>query len=326
MVKSENDIMRRFARLLKNGRMAHAYLFIGPEGVGKTQTALEVAKLINCENPKEASNALTCERCPSCLKMNSGHHPDVSVLDKGENQTIKIEQIRELVSRSQLSPFEAKKKVFIIKDTEHLTLEGANALLKTLEEPSSNSVLFLTTSVPEKNLETVKSRCHLVFFFPLSPEKLAARLKEEYRAAWPDSHFLARFSQGCPGKAKAFYDEHLFERKNGMLDQFLSGQASENLSKDMFTSREETKLFLDLLLSWFRDLMLLKQGLGPEHMVHQDRIEQLRVAAGDYSFPDIEECLAEIVRASRLWGENLNVKLPLILIKERIWARSSKSN
>ena len=142
-------IVARFSRILANQRLAHAYLFIGSNSVGKSETALAIAKLVNCDQVLE--DGQPCEQCDSCIKTEAGNHPDVVFIEGMDGGAIKISQIRELVRASQLRPFEGKKKVFIIKDIEKLTTEGSNALLKTLEEPSKNSLLILTTSVPERN-------------------------------------------------------------------------------------------------------------------------------------------------------------------------------
>ncbi len=133
-------ILKRFAKLLVANRLAHAYLFVGPQGLGKSEAALSVAKLVNCER----NDGTFCDECSSCRRITSGNHPDIYRLDRGEEETIKIEQVRELLSRTAFRPFEARRKVFIIKNIEDLTTEAGNALLKTLEEPTASNLLLLT--------------------------------------------------------------------------------------------------------------------------------------------------------------------------------------
>lgn len=317
------SVQQRFSALMARGRLAHAYLLIGPEGVGKMQSALDVARLVNCERRTEGSDEPYCGQCPSCYKINAGTHPDVVVFDTGDSQSIRIEKIRELITKSQLSPFEAKRKVFIIKDTDRLTLEGSNALLKTLEEPSARSLLLLTTSVPEKNLETIRSRCHAVYFFPLSPGRLARQLRETQDVPEPESRFLAFFSEGCVGRARRLKDGDFFRRKNEMIDRLVLDRRNDDYLKAVSADRQQTKDALDVLLYWFRDLILIKQGDAAEgRIANMDRIDELTAIAPRYSFKQLVECFQEIVMACRLWGDNLNIKLPLTLIQEKIWVRS----
>lgn len=323
-----NDaILKRFARLIRTGRLAHAYLFSGPQGIGKSETALSIAKRINCEVKCDVRQEEPCDRCPSCRKIKSGNHPDVFVLDTGDEQSIKIARVRELIYRIQLKPFESEKKIFIIKDAEKLTLEGSNALLKTLEEPAGSSLLLLTTSVPEKNLATIKSRCHAVHFFPVSKERVEGQLKSDCAIEDQDqAHFLAYFSEGCLGKAKRLNEEEFFVRKNEIIDNIVFQGNNELYIKDVLADKERVKEVLDVLLCWFRDLMLLKVGVPQNRLVHGDRIDELLELEGRYSFHQIKDIIEGAVNTSRLLGENLNVKIPLTLLREKIWTRPYKSN
>ena len=321
-MNSEKQISKRFATLIRHQRLAHAYLFVGPEDVGKSESALAVAKLVNCHANMEGTKEECCDKCPSCLKINSGNHPDIFIVDKGEEQSIKIARIRELVSRIQLRPFEARKKVFIIKGIEDLTLEGSNALLKTLEEPTDNSLLILTTSVPERNLGTIKSRCHAVHFFPLSKEKLAAELNGEYSIPEEASHFLAYFSEGCLGKAKRLNEKKFFDKKNLIIDNIVFQRENESYIKEILADQRQTQEALAVLLSWFRDVIFLKTQVEPGRLMHIDRVHELSRLAAQYSFNQVKTIIEGIVNTSKLLEENLNVKIPLSLLREAIWAKS----
>ena len=164
VVNVHQEIVERFKRLVKAGRLAHAYLFTGPSGIGKTETALELAQLVNCDDNS------ACGNCAQCRKIASGNHPDVYVIGT-DGEGIKIDDVRQMLGRVGLRAYEAKRKVFILRQVERMTMEAANALLKTLEEPAANTLMILTTAVPEAVLDTVKSRCHTVKFFA-SEDKL----------------------------------------------------------------------------------------------------------------------------------------------------------
>ncbi len=315
----QESILNRFRVLVRNNRLAHAYLFIGPKDVGKAQTAIAIAKLVNCEHP---SSGLSCNACAVCLKIEHGNHPDIHVISADETQTIKIEQIRHLIERIQLRPFEGKKKVFIIKNIEHLTPEGGNALLKTLEEPVKDSLLILTTAVPEENLDTIKSRCHGVSFFPSSNRKLELHLTKDYAIDQIKSHFLAYYAEGCPGLARRFEEDEIFERKNEAINKIVCAAESDDYLKKILADKIKTKEILNVLLSWFRDLLLLKTGVDESRLVHLDRIKELKKYEQSYSFVQLTEMINEITGTARLLGENLNVKLGVSLIKEKLWRRT----
>ena len=152
---------------LRKNRIAHTYLLSGPEGEGKTELALGFAKALNCEREKVFE---ACD-CPSCGKIERRTHPDVHWFGEDlESRSIKIEEIRMLLHEASLKPFEGRWKVFILQGAERLTLEAANALLKTLEEPPEHSVFFLLVANKEHLLETVQSRAFEIRTPPV-PEK-----------------------------------------------------------------------------------------------------------------------------------------------------------
>lgn len=139
---------------LKTGRIAHTYLFTGPEGEAKSEAVLAFARALNCEKGSDPF----CE-CNSCRKIGNRNHPDVRWLGEDEKvRSIKIEEIRSLIHGASLKPYEGKWKVFILIGADRLTLEAANALLKTLEEPPEHSVFILLAENKTHLLETIQSR------------------------------------------------------------------------------------------------------------------------------------------------------------------------
>lgn len=327
-IEINENVLKRFALLEKKGLLAHAYLFTGPAHIGKAATALAVARFLNCENTKESGGMYFCDRCPSCLKINSGNHPDVHVLEVAPGESIKIDAVRELVARIRLRPFMAAKKIFIIHNIEDLTTEGANALLKTLEEPSVNSLLILTTAVPERVLETVKSRCHVTPFVPSSSRELAARLVQYYDEDKDRARFLAYFAEGCLGKARRLEEEGFCATKDEIIDRFILapkdeilGREREALIKAVASDKAKTREFLDVLLSWVRDCLLIQAGVKDARLVHAGRIRELQNFQQRFSFEELTGIHRETVNACRLLTENLNVKIPLSIIGEMVWAK-----
>lgn len=317
-IQLNQTILKRFVVLREKGRLAHAYLFIGPPNIGKGETALAVAKLLNCEAPPKET---FCDACPSCRKINSGNHPDVFVIDNGYGESIKIEQIRELLSRNKLRPFMAAWKVFIIRNIENLTLEGANAFLKTLEEPSAGSLLLLTTSVPEKNPDTIRSRCHAIYVPAVSSHDLAQQLRGEYHMDEDSSHFLAYFAQGCLGTAGKLKENQFVEQKDALMDGFILNRPEEALIKEILAEKGRTKELLDILLSWMRDCLLVKAGVSDGRLIHLDRLQDLKDFQKKYTFKDLNKLNEAVVDMCRLLADNLNIKLPLLIIGEQLWEK-----
>ena len=312
------EILNRFERIDKEGRLAHAYLFVGPEESGKTQTALALAKWLNCENVKESR---FCGECGSCRKIEAGNHPDVMTAQAGVGETIKIDEIRAFIQRIQLRAFEAKCKVFIIRDAERMTKDAANALLKTLEEPNRETLVILTTAVPELCLDTIKSRCHAVHFFPKSDTQLAGELRREFGLDEPMAQSLAFFAQGSLLKAKTLYESKFNVKKNRIIDEMVMKKDSEEFLRKVLSDKEETQTVLRVLLSFFRDLVLFKSGVSEEHFANRDRVRDLKLLVSKFSFEDLDRIVGEIVKATQLFKDNLNVKMSLSVIKELVWVK-----
>ena len=305
--------MQRFTRLTANHRLAHAYLLVGPQDSGKTQTALRLAQLVNCQGTAQKP----CDECEACKKIASGNHPDVHVTGNDEMESIKIEEIRVLLNRAHLMAYEGKTKVFIIRNIEYMTPDASNALLKTLEEPAANTLMILTTSVPELNLDTIRSRCHAVKFFPSSVNRIAGILVDEGLKK-EDAHFLAVYSEGCLGKTRKLMENQIISRKRKVLDEMLLNRNNDNFLKEISSDPQAATQALLLLLSFFRDVLLFKSGMPKTELVHQDSTKEVEKFAGR-GFENIALIIRQIVQTKELVDEQLNVKMSLSLLREHIW-------
>ena len=172
-VSGENEIVKSLKLSLKNKSMAHAYLFSGPRGVGKTTIARLIAKGVNCLNLKE--NGEPCNECKNCKAINEGRFSDLIEIDAASNRS--IDEIRSLKEKINYQPVEGLKKVYIIDEAHMLTKEAFNALLKTLEEPPAHVIFILATTELEKILPTIISRCQRYDFKPLDLEEMKSGLK-----------------------------------------------------------------------------------------------------------------------------------------------------
>lgn len=163
-----NDKIKKLLETsIKSNNLVHSYMFVGSSGIGKKLFATEFAKVILCESNDDA-----CNSCSSCVKFNSGNHPDLAVIDTDDGKNIKIDQVRNLQEQIAEKPIISNKKVYIINNSDLMTTEAQNCLLKTLEEPPEYAVIILVLSNESKLLTTIKSRCTKISFNNLSKSDL----------------------------------------------------------------------------------------------------------------------------------------------------------
>lgn len=160
---------------VKDHNLVHSYLFTGPEGIGKDLFAKEFAQMILC-----AGDEKPCHICKSCIEFLGESHPDFMIIKPEDGKTIKIDQVRFMQEKIAEKPVTSEKKVYILSQSETMTREAANSLLKTLEEPPEYAVIILTTSNESKLLTTIKSRCIKIHFTPIPDEKILEYLKQHH--------------------------------------------------------------------------------------------------------------------------------------------------
>jgi DNA polymerase-3 subunit delta' len=321
-IQISNDILHRFAALQAKAKLAHAYLFVGPAFIGKRETAQAVAQLLLCDEVSGPSAQEPCGVCAACRKVLTRQHPDLYILESAYGETIKIDSIRDLGERIRLRPFYGRKKVFIIHNTDNMNRESGNALLKTLEEPNQDNVLLLTTANISKVLETIISRCHIMHFPGTSETRLAESLATYYDEKPIHAHFLAYMAEGCLGKALHGREHDLCRNRDMLIREYILGHNAQAYIKKVTEDKQATKQCLDILLSWFRDTLFVKMGLPESQLVHRDRLDDLQDFSQGYSFDELQDLYDQTVKTCWQLTENLNVKLPLLIIKEKLWRKS----
>ncbi len=172
-IYGQDIIVKTLKNIIKNNKLTHAYLFIGPRGTGKTSIAKIFAKSINCQNNKDG---LSCEKCDICKITNNSENMDIIEMDAASNNG--VDEIRDIKNHVTLLPTSSKYKVYIIDEVHMLTMGAFNALLKTLEEPPKHIIFILATTEPHKIPLTIKSRCQNFEFKPISKQKIKENLKK----------------------------------------------------------------------------------------------------------------------------------------------------
>jgi len=258
---------------LSAGRVAHAYLLSGPPQIGKRTLALALAQALNCAEPDAP-----CGRCSSCQKIARGIHPDVRLIAaESAGGNIKIEQVRALQHEAVLAPYEGRYRVFIVRQMEQATLEAANSLLKTLEEPSAQVILVLTAVHSESLPRTIVSRCQHLGLRPVAAAVIEEMLRDKGIAP-AQAQLLARLSGGRLGWAlQAAEDELLLRRRQQDLDRLsrlLTAGRVERLASAHEVSGDPAgaRQLVELWTCWWRDVVLF--GQGAEGLVNSDQNEQ----------------------------------------------------
>ena len=219
-ILGHDAIVERFRQALRRNRLASSFLFCGPPGVGKRTFALKLAQALLCQQRPEAALD-PCEACPSCVQVLAGGHPDLAVVAKpADKSAIPVDLLigdpehrmqAGLCHHLALRPFMGGRRIAIIDDADDLNAEGANCLLKTLEEPPPQSVLILIGVSPARQLPTIRSRCQLIRFAPLDCAVVAQLLVEQGLVAERETaERLARHSEGSLDRALQLSDESLW--------------------------------------------------------------------------------------------------------------------
>lgn len=295
-------------RALTGEHVAHAYLFSGREGVGKKLLAQQFAQSLNCEKGVSFSEC----SCESCRKIREDIHPDVKWIGLDEElRSIKIEDIRLLQSWVALRPFEGRKKVVIINGAERLTIEAANAFLKTLEEPPGNTHIVLLIEHVFRLPDTVLSRLVEIRLLPLPFERLCTILNSEFHIT-EGTRYLAYQAQGSIGLALHYKEEDFLTIRNTVIDSFLKQDLIEYFFSSMPTAVSEIDTFLYIIGSVVHDMLLIKTGVDHSLLIHQDRTADVVSRAELLTREQIVQLITLFEDARQSLKQNVNTKLLLL--------------
>ena len=312
----------RIVELLKlaiaRGRQPQSLLFAGPDGVGKRAVALAFAQAVNC--PRRSVDGDACGTCQTCVRIARGQHSDVTVLDKGDEASIKIEPLRvRILEVVGYRPFEAARRVFIIDPADALTAQAQDALLKTLEEPPSSAILILVTSRPDALLPTIQSRCRRVRFGPLSEADVERVLVERLKVDRTKARMLAAPSGGSVGRALAGDDNDFDKDRDAALaligaartgDVLRRLKAATDLAKhgSKRRDREAMSARLVITMSLLRDLGAIGAGTSAP-LANLDIEDQLRDLSGAFNLERAAAAFAALTQARENLRSNASPKI-----------------
>lgn len=297
------------------GSFRHAYLFTGPQGVGRRTLALRLAQALNC--PQPAAPGVPCRTCPTCTRLERMQHPDLAVVQADQvGGTLKVEQVRDLQHSLSLSPYEARHRVALLLRFEEAHVSAANALLKTLEEPPPQVVLVVTAQDAESLLPTIVSRCEVLRLRPLPLEVVERGLQARWGLDQKQAHLLAHLSGGRPGYALHLAQEKSsLEQRQRWLDdhrRLLGADRVERLAycESHSKDREQLRHVLMIWLSLWRDVLLSASGASAP-LTNLDRDEEIRGLAANVGTQAASGVVAALQRTLDLIDRNINARLAM---------------
>jgi DNA polymerase-3 subunit delta' len=360
-IVGQQRVKNLLRKAIESKRLPHAYLFFGPNGVGKDAMAIELAKVVNCERQRSSA----CDACESCKRFGSLQHPNLMLIfalpigkseragdpslaklsnedvDQVREQirrksldryhsinvpratTIKVNSIRDIKRDVSLTAYMRGKKVIIIFDAENMNDESANALLKTLEEPTDDTLFILTSSYRDQLFPTIISRCQEIRFDILSEEEIQTYLIQTKSVDSPNAMLIARLANGSLSHAVDLLNVDLQDLRENVLrflrtlysaDELEILQFIEQLNRDY--DRTEVQRFLQLLQLWLRDALCIKEGF--EAITNIDQRESIVRFAQRYADVSFSELITSADRAISLIYKNAYIPLVLAVFAQTI--------
>ena len=318
-------------------RLPSAFLFYGPEGVGKRTFALHVAKAANCSKVEHGY----CEECFDCKAVNNLTHPDLRLVFPVRNAgsleglptpelydkqgTITINMVRILRKEASLKPFQKGKRIFVVLNADRMNQEASNAFLKLLEEPPADTLVILTTERPNFLFATVRSRCQMVMFSRLRADDIEDALVEKMGAERNRAHLVAALSGGSLGWAEKMLKDYADEHRLKMFDFILESSPQDDLAVLDFSREmvDESLVYetLDVLQSMCKDLLATKMGTQ-KTLINIDQHKLLEKGAARMTCEEIYDIIYGIEDAFSDLNKNVNSRLVLFNLLSRVHEKS----
>ena len=288
------------------GRLPHALLLSGQQGLGKMEFARSFAHFLLCQEPQ---NQAPCGKCHSCQLFDAGTHPDLNLIAPEEGSVIKVDQVREMVEKNSLTPHVSTSKIYLFVSADTMNIAASNSLLKTLEEPSPNSLIILITSRPDLLSATIRSRCQLVKFNQPSHEQSIEWLTSQSISA--DAEILLNLAQGSPLTALKIDQEDQTELSDNVFADF--GRVIFGKSDPVKVANEwqkhDLKLIFNWLTIWVIDVIRLKYNDNEPMINSTDKLKALLKIASVFTLDQLFELYEKQLQTGRLLDKQVSKPL-----------------
>ncbi len=316
-ITGHEAIIEYFKDVIRDHRVAHAYILSGEEGMGKMTLANAFALSLLCERKGEEP----CMECVSCRQVRDGNHPDLIYVTHEKPASIGVDDIRRQITDTVLiRPYRSEYKIYIVDEAEKMTPQAQNALLKTLEEPPSYVIILLLTANEEALLPTILSRCVRLKLMPLSDAVIREYLQKDLQVGALQAAVYAAFARGNPGRAISIASSDTFgefyRSARSLIKRIKTLDVTDILDEIQKMKDEgvDINAFLDLLQMWYRDILICKSTGDTNSLIFQDDQKDIRRISEESSYPGLEAILEAIDKARTRLLANVNTELALELL------------
>ena len=316
-VVGHKDIINYIRSAVTENRVSHAYILNGERGAGKKMLASLFAMTLLCEK----QGPEPCNECHSCRQANSGNHPDIIRVTHEKPNSISVDDIRRQVNDDiQIKPYQGPWKIYIIAEADLMTVQAQNALLKTIEEPPAYAVIFLLTENAEALLPTITSRCVMLKLRNIKDTLIRKYLMEQLHVPDYRADMCTALAQGNMGRAIMLANSEHFNEIREEAVQLLKYINEMDISeiakavKRITAYKLEITDYLDIIMIWYRDVLLYKATKEVDKVVFRDQIDAIRERAKKSSYEGIELILESLEKAKTRLKANVNFDLVMELL------------
>ena len=314
----QESIKKHLQTAIKTGNLSHAYIINGEYGSGRQTIASALAKTIQCQSKTDDTDA--CGVCTSCKQAESHNHPDIKSITH-DKTSISVNDIREQLNNDiSIKPYSSEYKIYIIPDANKMTAQAQNALLKTIEEPPVYAIIILLTENCDSLLPTIRSRCVTLTMNPIEKDKICTYLENKFQLEPEQAQIAANYCQGNIGKAIRFASSSDFiEMKNQVLKLLKNLDSMDIASiidtiKEFSTHKNDINDYLDLMLLWYRDVLMFKVTKDANLLLYSDEYSAISEQATKRDYENIENIIAAIDKAKVRLKANVNFDVTIELM------------
>ncbi|MBS5363908.1 MAG: DNA polymerase III subunit delta' [Butyribacter sp.] len=314
----QESIKKHLQTAIKTGNLSHAYIINGEYGSGRQTIASALAKTIQCQSKTDDTDA--CGVCTSCKQAESHNHPDIKYITH-DKTSISVNDIREQLNNDiSIKPYSSEYKIYIIPDANKMTEQAQNALLKTIEEPPVYAIIILLTENCDSLLPTIRSRCVTLTMNPIEKDKICTYLENKFQLEPEQAQIAANYCQGNIGKAIRFASSSDFiEMKNQVLKLLKNLDSMDIASiidtiKEFSTHKNDINDYLDLMLLWYRDVLMFKVTKDANLLLYSDEYSAISEQATKRDYENIENIIAAIDKAKVRLKANVNFDVTIELM------------